>query len=433
MRALLVSTTSLLALLVFGGGRALAVPITAESGNPVFGTTEQTDVVLESLSLDGASVLAAATAPSPTETQPTTDSGGQTPGSTFTYRPSAPAKRDGGGGTAVVANSRRNPGNVSNLRGTIGSAAAGIFGVPASEILVNETPAAAYNFMLRPPLSVEMELVLPESIEAVRREPFEGEPSQSVFVGVRPPVADDNGNAARRASILSATGSATPTIRVMPAPRRAGSDADVAADLGYKTDAGLATTIGFSTAHIRPTSLPLGAAASSTLGYTYVPMGRRSTLASVAGMSGSTVSATVTGSDGKPARRDWRDGDQADPRDVSADLADSPALVSSAGIDVTAVYRPPPGVSVDTFVVATADPGAISGRNERIIIPVVLKGELGEPDVAGESLYASDTVEMNTGHSVTQYAMIAGAVAVPFGLALLGFRMIRRAAIRRLE
>lgn len=436
MKRSLVSTTSALALLIFGGGRVSAAPMAAPSDPMLLGTTDQTDVVRESLSLGspaapliaGVTHMAGVVPDRPTIADPSA----QTPSATFTYRPAVTVRGDSGVVGTIAANSRRNPGNVSNLRGTIASLDAGIFSVPATGILVNEAPARAYNYSFRPIPTLGALLVQSDSTDIVPREAVADNPGHSAFIGVRPPVPEaDTEAAARRVPTLSATGSATPTVVIAPLPAPNSPAAITAASLGYQMDAGLATTIGFSTREMRPTVLRLGSAATSTLGYTYVPFGRRPAAGPSVGPFGgaseplgATLSATITAPDGGPARRDWWTIDPA------PDLP--PASVSSVGAGLPLVRGIVPDVAADTFVVARDGPGG--GRAaERVTIPILIKGELAERrSVGGSLLSASEAAEVDDETSTLSYGLAAAAVLVPAGLTFLGFRMVRRAALRRL-
>ncbi len=439
MKRFSVSTTSALALLVFGGGQAEAAPIAAVADSLLFGTTDQADVVRESLSLGGpvtpliAGVTRAAGA---VPDRPTiADPSAQTPSATFTYRPAVSVRGDSGFVGSLAPNSRRNPGNISNLRGTVGSAEAGIFSVPATEILINETPARAYNYIFRPSPTVGSVLSGSGTTVIFPREMAEDHPGHSVFIGVRPPAPDQDSDAAgRRVSTLSATRSATPTVVVTPLPGPNPQAAATAASLGYRLDTGLMTTIGFSTKGVPPTPFHPGAASSSSLGYTYVPVGRRPApdlLAEAA--RGSTLSATITAPGGDPARRDWRDGDQADPRDANNDLDASPVLASTMSGNLSRAGGIRPGVATDIFVVAAPDAGRDRRVEELVTIPILVKGGLAERGSAGKSmLSASQAAEMDQGNALIRYGLAATAVLLPAGLAFLGFRMVRRAALRRL-
>ena len=445
MKRALFSTTSALALFLAGGGRTIAAPLAAVSDSLLFGTEDQTDVVRESLSLVGsaAPLIGGATSLRVTafSDRPTIgDPSSQTPSATFTYRPAVPVRGDAGPVGSIAANSRRNPGNVSNLKGTIGVAGSGIYSVPASAILIDEVPPRAYNSHFRPTLTVGAALEPLALLEAVPPQPARDMPAQSVFIGVRRPVGNaEDERAAREASIISATGSATPTVILSPPPGRPRPAKPISGKttgLGYQLDTGSATTIGFSTADVRPTSLALGAAASTTLGYTYVPFSRapnRGTLAAVgASPAGATLSATMTAPDGGPARRDWRFGAQAGAAGRPADpnVPPSAASTASAAIATSAVAL---SASIDTFEIARAEPGAAGSGMERLTIPILLKGSLAEPGSTGRSLTSGEAIEMDDETAFTSYGLVAAAVMVPLGLAFVGFRMIRRAALRRLE
>ena len=433
MKRSLVSTTSALALLIFGGGRVTAAPMAATSDSLLFGTTDQTDVVRESLSLGGpAKPLIVGITPV-VEVVPgratIADPSAQTPSATFTYRPAVAVRGDSGSVGSIAANSRRNPGNVSNLQGTVASAETGIFTVPATEILVNESPGRAYNYIFRPTLTLGALLVPSDFSEAVPPETPGEHPGQSAFIGVRSPVPEeDQEAAARKASTLSATGSATPTVVIAPLPAPNSAAAITAASLGYQMDAGLATTIGFSTRAMQPTVLRPGAAASSTLGYTYVPSARGPVAGPLAGASeplGATLSATITAPDGGPARRAWWTGGQA--------LAVPPVPVGSASASLPLFRGMVPGVAADTFVVGGSGPDGAGRQAERVTIPIVVKGDLAERSSSGRSLLsASEASETDDDSGNLSYGLAAAAVLVPAGLAFLGFRMVRRAALRRL-
>ena len=437
MRAL-VSSTSALALLVFGGGRAAAAPMAAVSDTLLFGTADRTDVVRQSLSL-GASVAPSiggvAERESAVVDRPTiADPSASTPSATYTYRPAVAVRGDAGLVGTIAANSRRNPGNVSNLKGTIGASGAGIYAVPATEISVDETPGQTYNHIFRPRPVLGSALPPMDPAEAIPREPFGESPSHSVFIGVRMPVADtENERAAREASIIGATGSATPTVAISPLPGRvppARGIAGAGTGLAYQVDAGPATTIGFSTAWVRPTPLRPGAAASSTLGYTYVPFGAQDAVPTAASPrrtaigGGETVSATITAPDGGPARRDWRDRGQSDYRNATDDIDAPLAAVSTASGSIAPARGAVNGFAADAF--------AIGAGVERVVIPIVVKGTLAESRSGARSLLNNGSIEMEDDTGYARYGLATAALFVPFALAFLGFRIFRRAALRRL-
>jgi hypothetical protein len=428
MKRSLVSTTSALALLVFGGGRVAAAPVAAVSDSLLFGTTEQTDVVRESLSLgDAATPLIAGVVrlPGAAFDKPTiVDPGAQSPSATFTYRPAVMVRGDTGAVGSTASRSRRNPGNVSNLTGTIAASPAGIFAVPATQILVNDTPASVYNYIFRPSLTLGKVAASFDTADIVRRVPHGENPGHSVFVGVRPPVPEEDADAAaRKIGTLSATGSATPTV-VLAIPRKLSAlDAESAANLGYRTDAGLSTTIGFSTQHVRPTPLALGAAATSTLGYTYVPQrrGADSPVGTAEKPRVSVLSATVAAAEPSES---W------ERVSVAASLGLERALSSfgTAGMAVVPAARIADVFPAESFAIAR--PGRTP---ELVTIPIVLASNpMVQATEIRTMLLAAETTESDEGYSPLWLAALAGAIVLPAGLAFLGFRMIRRAALRRL-
>jgi hypothetical protein len=432
MMRTLVSTTSALALLVFGGGRATAAPMAAVSDTLLFGTADRTDVVRQSLSL-GAAVApligGVAVAKSAVLDRPTiADPSASTPSATYTYRPAVSVRGDAGLVGTIAANSRRNPGNVSNLKGTIGAGDAGIYAVPTTEISVDETPGQTYNYIYRPRPVLGSAMPPSDPAEAIPKEPFGDSPSHSVFIGVRTPVADaENERAKREASIIGATGSATPTVVISALPGRvpaAPGTAGAGTGLAYQVDAGPATTIGFSTAWVRPTPLRPGAAASSTLGYTYVPFGAQGAVPAAVPPHGETVSATITAPDGGPARRDWRDRGQTDYQNAADDIDAPLAAASTASGSIAPARDALSGFAADTF--------ASGAGGERVAIPILVKATLAEPRSGARSLYNDESIEMEEDTGYARYGLVTAVLFVPLTLAFFGFRIIRRAALRRL-
>ncbi len=404
MKRPLVSTTSALALLMCGGGRLAAAPVAGVSDSLLFGTTDQTDVVREALSLGEAAtplIAGVVRLPSAVSDKPTiADPSAQSPSATFTYRPAVLVRGDSGPVGSTAPLSRRNPGNVSNLKGTVAASQGGIFSVPAGAILVNDTPAAAYNYIFRPTMALAA-VVQPVDFSQIvpRIEPAES-PSHSVFIGVRPAIpTEDADAAARRVSTLSATGSATPTV-VLPIPRKVSAlDAESAANLGYRMDAGLTTTIGFSTQHVRPTLLPRGAAATSTLGYTYVPR-------PIAPQPATLPPSIAVGVEEGAGR----------------------ASFGTAGLALPPAAEAAQQFPADSFAIARP------GRTPELVpVPIAIGNNLLEQAAAVRSLIsAAETAESDSEYSLLGYVALVLAVLVPGGLAFLGFRMIRRAALRRL-
>ena len=428
------SSTSALALMAFGGGRSAAAPMAALADSVVFGTVERTDVVRESLALGappppligGIGLPGSGPSARPTIADP----GAQTPSATFTYRPTVPVRGDTGPVGSLAANTRRNPGNVSNLRGTIGSDQAGIFAVRTIGVAINAAPAPASDYMFRSVMFADRKLEPAEATDIWPAEPFQDAPSHSVFIGVRSPVGDaDQERATREASIISATGSATPTVALGPLPGRP-LPAKV---LQYQLDAGPATTIGFSTADVRPTGLPAGAAATSSVGYTYTPVGRPNR-DPVGPMPmgpmpmGATLSATITAPGGGPARRGW-----ADPIAGLSNADRSFAIVSSASSTVLlargwAIYP-----ATDSFALARPESGGARLGMDELTIPIVVKGDMRGPAGGGRSLTEYESIEMDDGSDYKRYGLAVSVVLVPLALAFLGFRLVRRAALRYLS
>ena len=432
MKSGLLSTTSALALLLFGG-RGVAAPIVGVADGAPVGVAGQADVVRESLALASARPISAGgemSGPSPDETAlPAAAAFAQSPAATFTYQ-TAP------GGTVpaiAIPNSRRNPGNVSNLQGTIGSAREGIFSVPAVLVRINEPPVRAYNYIFRPTLTVDDGLTQAESADVVEPVAARGAASDSVFIGVRPAVAEESGGTSRDISIFSATGSATPTVVLESAAARTARGPEATEDAaGYQLETPLATTIGFSTKDVRPTPLRVGAAATTTLGYTYVPSVLRTPADRESPVHAATLSMTITAPGGGLAPRDRWPTNPDDPR------ADQAVLSSTAAFAAPAVLVP--GVSADTFLVA-ADPvppaplRTLSGQTrppERIVLPVLVKGALADPGSGIGSVFENQTEDTGDDGVVLLYGLGGAAVVLPVGAAFLAFRLIRRAALRRL-
>lgn len=435
MKRWLVSTTSTIALLMLGSGRSTAAPIAAITDSMLSGTVDRTDVIRDSLSLGTPTapafggIVAVETGVS---SRPTiTDPSASTPSATFTYRAAVPVRGDAGLVGSVANPSRRNPGNVSNLKGTIGAEDAGVFSVPTSDIVVNGTPEQSYNYMYRPSVTVASALAPLDRMELIAREPFRDSPAHSVFIGVRSPVGDaDRERAAREASIISATGSATPTVAISPLPGRPAASKG----LEYQLDAGPATTIGFSTARLRPTTLGAGAAASSTLGYTYRPIGRwpvgqrpePDPLLTTRPSDSAMLSATIAAPGGGAAHRE-----PMDRRDGGRNGGIPPAVISTVSALRPLAPETVDTIPVDTFAIAAATPGGIGAGVDRLTIPILVRGELAGPGSGARSLLDTEAIEMGDGDNYTNYGLVAAAVLVPVGLAFMGFRIIRRAVLRR--
>ena len=444
MKRWLVSTISTIALLMLGGGRSTAAPIAAITDSMLSGTVDRTDVIRDSLSL-GTPTASAIGGIVAVETgvsgRPTiTDPSASTPSATFTYRAAVPVRGDAGPVGSVANPSRRNPGNVSNLKGTIGAEDAGVFSVPTSDIVINGTPEQSYNYMYRPSVTVASALAPLDRMELIPREPFRDSPSHSVFIGVRSPVGDaDRERAAREASIISATGSATPTVAISPLPGRPAASKG----LEYQLDAGPATTIGFSTARLRPTTLGAGAAASSTLGYTYRPVGQQPVgqrpvgqrpdpdlLITTRPSDNVMLSATIAAPDAGAAHRE-----PMDRRDAGWNRGIPAAVISTVSALRPLAPETVDTIPVDTFAIAAATPpgvgGGIGAGVDRLTIPILVRGELAEPGSGARSLLDTEAIEMGDDDNYTNYGLAAAAVLVPVGLAFMGFRIIRRAVLRR--
>lgn len=316
---------------------------------------------------------------------------------------------------SLAAGGPRNGGNGSNLTGTIGGDSGGIFAVPASAIAVNGVVEHDSDYLFRP---VGTLAPLPASTELVPSEAGRDHPTHSVFIGIPPAFGDVAAErAAREASIVSASGSAAPTVRITPLPGQPAA----AGRLAYQVDAGLTTTIGFSTANLPPTALPFGAAATSTLGYTYRPFAAAPRPA-IAMAEEQTLSTTITAPDGTLARR-------ASP--VAAGATPGPADASVSRSTVAAVLDMVPGapniVPVESFPI----PGGTDGI-PRVTLPIRVRSiplEVGRGDLSLSSAEENDT---GSESPWLIYLLIAVAVTVPPGLAILAHRLVRRAALRQL-
>ncbi len=415
----LLSGTSTLALLLLGGGRAAAVPTTPVTGGVISETIDQSDVVRQSLSVGAQTpteVRTAATPEAPSSSRPTiADVAAQTPNATFTWRPAVAVRGDAGLVGSLAAGGSRNPGNVSNLIGTIGGDPAGIYAVPATAIGINGVAEHESDYLFRPIGTVASS---PAITALVPPETGRDHPAHSVFIGVPPAFGDVVAErAAREASIVSATGSAAPTVRITPLPGQPAA----AGSLAYQVDTGLTTTIGFSTAALPPTRLPFGAAATSTLGYTYRPVSAQPKSA-VASVDEQTLSATVTAPDGMPARR---------VRSVVSGAAPGPADAPAPPIAVT-VAQAVTTAQADVFPVENylISGGIVGGR--QVTLPVGIKGILGAADRSDLSLLNSEENDTGSENPWLIYLLIAATVTVPPSLAILAHLLVRRAALRQL-
>ncbi len=412
----LLSGTSTLALLVLGGGRAVAVPVAPVTGGVLSETLDQTDVVRQSLAVGAQTSVEGRTAATPDEplsARPTiADVTAQTPNATFTWRPAVAVRGDAGLVGTLAAGGGRNPGNVSNLTGTIGGDPGGIYAVPASAIAINTVAEHDSDYLFRPTGTVAP---LPTSTELVPPEAGRDHPTHSVFVGVPPAFGDVAAErAAREASIVSATGSAAPTVRITPLPGQPAASGSLA----YQVDSGLTTTIGFSTAALPPTGVPFGAAATSTLGYTYRPFAANPRPA-IAAPEEQTLSATITAPDGTLARRVPHVAAPATPRPADATASRStaaPPVVSAPNI-----------VPVDSFPI-------LSGTKEfrHMTLPIRIRGVLEEVTRGDLSLSSAEENDTGSENPWLIYVLIAAAITVPTGVAILAHRLVRRAALRQL-
>lgn len=432
------SATSLLALLAFGGGRAAAAPIMDNdtvSDITMFGPTGIAGQNPPPTGLEPLPARAVAPA-SEAERQSTASDNthAQSPSGTYTYQPPVQARASAAKTAKGGENSRQNPGNTSNLRGTIGTAPEGIFAVPAAGITVDEAAPRTYNYVFAPTQAGSDALTTTDPGGIVQRIPVSDSPSASVFVGVRSLSGDEENEAAAAAArpiaMLSATGSATPTVILTPGkPGGAAPPEPAADDPGTR----VATTIGFRTADIPPTRLRRGDAASTTLGYTYIPVRRpvgpglppNATGASFA-PTDATLSATITAPAGGLARRSPHDGRRSTV-DGPADGV-SAVVASTAGIAPLAGGTAPTTVAIEQFLVAVG-----IRTEERVSIPLIIAGELKEPRSGSQSLFTTQTIEMQEGRGLVDYALIALAVLVPMWLAVLGFRLLQRNLLRRQE
>jgi len=412
----LLSTTSVLALLALGGGRVAAAPIVRIADGAPTGVAGQTDVLRDSLALFAPQPAAIGEVLPQAATDEVRLAAGpalsQSPSATYTYKPQTPLAQTARDRSAAF--SRRNPGNVSNLNGTIGTAREGLFAVPALEVMINETPARAFNYIFRPTLNTDPAAAPADSADIVQRIAPRGDPGHSVFIGVRPAVTESANNG-RDTSIFGATGTATPTVVLESVPGRnarvaAGPSAIDGAIL-YQLEKPLATTIGFSTRDVRPTSVPAGAAETSTLGYTYVPMpraGRDSTAAAP------RLSATVAASEG-----------DAPDRTLPAQVAVGRVAASTVG----AAYRRTPSQEggIDRFPVGNG-----ASAQEQVFVPIAIKSVLSDPGSGVGSLLEADSDESGGGVSLSFLGLAAAAVVLPLSGAIVGYRLIRRAAIKRM-
>ncbi len=410
MRTSLVSATSVLALLTAGGGHAGAAPIETELPSipaaPHPGGTPPP------------------TQPRSAEPQPVSPGGapGQSPSVTYSYRPAPPAHGD------LPALPLSGPQNLADLVAAPDIAAPDI-AVPdiAGGTIFATTPAAdtARQTLIRTSKAIaEMTQpgqprgLIPWSNDLVRHIPATGTEGGSVFVGVRDAYTDLNSDtvaAARRAALVSATGSAAPTI--MLAPRTSGHDADPAVP-----GAPFSLPVGFPTKDIRPTTLRPGDAATTTLGYTYIPFNRTPPAPPLQPPPVATLlSASITAPGGGLARHDvWDRPDRTPGPNVAA--------TGTLGIDRLDT-GPLPDPDPEHFLVATAG----GGTTESVAIPLALAEEFKTPGNEDRSVFATQTVEMEESSGVAIYGLTALALLLPTSLAVLGFRLYRRAVLRRAE
>ena len=413
MKRWLMSGTSILAFAVLGCGRAGAVPAIPVTNGLLTDTIDRSDVVRQSLSVGAQTPGEARSAvppDAPSSSRPTiADVSAQTPTATFTWRPAVAVRGDAGPVGMLAAGGSRNPGNISNLTGTVGGDPAGIFAVPATAIAVNGAVEHESDYLFRPVGAIES---LPSSTELVPPERGRDHPHNSVFIGTPPAFGDVAAErAAREASIVSATGSAAPTVRITPLPGQPAA----AGTLAYQVDTGLTTTIGFSTASLPPTALPLGAAATSTLGYTYRPFSA-APRSPVAAVGEQTLSATITAPDGTLARRS-PDGARAGAPPTRNTVIAPPTVRS--------------GVA-EAFPVESYPLPDGAGGIRKATLPIAIGDVPGSVSRSDLALLSGDESDNGQENPLLIYALIAVAVTVPPGLAILAHRLVRRAALRQL-
>ena len=124
------------------------------------------------------------------------------------------------------------------------------------------------------------------------------------------------------------------------------------------------------------------------------------------------------------SRRDWRDRGQSDYRNAAADIDAPLAAVSTASGSIAPARGAVNGFAADAF--------AIGAGVERVVIPIVVKGTLAESRSGARSLLNNGSIEMEDDTGYARYGLATAALFVPFALAFLGFRIFRRAALRRL-
>ena len=411
-----VATTPVLAMLAVVG-RPAAAPIMAGSGAPTAAPFGQAEAPGPSMPESGTPPPPqVVVGPLPGDAGPTTASDNarsQSPSATYTYQP-PPVARPGTVTPDRGRASQRNPGNISNLRGTIGSASEGIFASPINEVTVDEAPRVTYNYLFAPTQAVLTNVTMDDAATVIPRLRVVDHPGHSVFVGLPIPSADIEPAAeSRQITVISATGSVAPTVLVVAEP-------------GAGDKAGKPwPTIGFATGGIQPTALRPGDAASTTLGYTYRPLRPRSAtrLDPEAGEgSGATLATTMTAPNGGLATREATapaEGDRPGSNAVTG---------GSAGVG----YVPRRAVIAEPGVFVIARHAGGSNRVEQIAVPITIPPPPMVARAHDDMLFAADAAEMDESRGFLSYVLAAAAVVVPLLLAVFGFRMVRRTALRRL-
>ena len=484
VRASLVSATSVFALLVFEGHSA---------ANPIMVTLSANRLTLNDfLAAVGGESFAddtqfefgtapAAVGGTGDQAKVREPASGQSPGDTYTYVPVITViTASTGTATVTVPNtagskmappigtlSRRNPGTVSNLRGTIGSIGSGIFADAAGPVTIAQTTSQTVSHFFVPVLTDTnpvFALAATSGGSFVDRIAASENPGNSVFVGVRVAPGGRQITTMARASagtvIPTATGAATATVMLSDnnrtddngdtsGPPNANSDtgagpaADVAPDWsGRRIEAGPLNI----TRHAAVPGLPgPGAIGSTTLGYTYSPISRASLPASVLSAAMSVRSAgsgSVRVSADQPTVATHAPTYSGTPAISfgTVGLGVTPAATAARDATVDSIGRAlPPSSDVEAFAIASAaSPFSMNTRQTNAVltlqdlrIPITVTSAADGPMNRSESLYAGQTVESGGGGDLISYALTAMAVLLPTSLGVLAAILARRAVLRR--
>ncbi len=473
MRASLTSATSLIALLVFGGGYAAAGP------------TAPPEVRPWSIGTIGA-------LPDPVDTAPTAGNYTYQPGTaadagmtgTETAAPNvAPppeAKPPLGTEQAAADAPRGEAGRQSNLVGTIGGLQGGLLadvdlttwvsvddGAPAPAI-IQRTSEAFEAIVANDPTFSDLVPAQAEARFLGHIAPRE-QPSASVFVGRWTPtdaVRAANGKRARLGAVMiTATDSTAPTI-VMTAEQmesetesRSRADEDESAgppitvagvvsawDL-RKTRASEIGGLRVAGPDVQSARAARGSVGSSTLGYTYTPfsqMAQRPMVLTGAPEAPRPLSVSASVAASHPGLPNWPIPPAPSPMGIglgSAGVAAAPTVnwtLSALRFDPERRVSALPGQEVDAFPIQSAairgagaggGPGGApmfaADQEPVLFAPLMVPALIEESTLGAEALFGEDDPDddmMNT-----LMALAAVGISVPMVLMAAGYLLVRRA------